>query len=147
MGICARIEDIPTRQDKVLKLLADEKAAFLRRTLDTNPVFAYRFGQYWQDVGTLDSYYESNLAFLSERPPLDLGNPDWVIHTQSADRPPVRFESGGNIRRSLIANGCRVAGASPWDPRIDLPPSEWRSAFTTETRSAPEKSFATDGHR
>jgi glucose-1-phosphate adenylyltransferase len=73
-------------------------------------VYAYRFGQYWQDVGTLDSYYESNLAFLSDQPPLDLGNPDWVIHTQSADRPPVRIEDGAHVERSLIANGCTVSG-------------------------------------
>jgi glucose-1-phosphate adenylyltransferase len=73
-------------------------------------VYAYRFPHYWQDVGTLDSYYESNMAFLSENPPLNLNDPEWVIHTQSADRPPVRFEPGARIGRSLIANGCRVAG-------------------------------------
>ena len=53
---------------------------------------------------------EANLAFVSDQPPLDLANPDWVIHTQSADRPPVRFEAGARIERSLVANGCRVAG-------------------------------------
>jgi glucose-1-phosphate adenylyltransferase len=74
------------------------------------PVFAYRFPDYWQDVGTLDSYYESNLAFLSDTPPIDLADSDWVIHTQSADRPPVRFERGGITERSLVANGCRIAG-------------------------------------
>ena len=73
-------------------------------------VFAYRFPDYWQDVGTLDSYYESNRAFLSDTPPLSLDDPDWVIHTQSADRPPVRFEHGAEARRSLIANGCSIAG-------------------------------------
>ena len=73
-------------------------------------VFAYRFPDYWQDVGTLDSYYQSNLAFLGERPPLDLSDPSWVIHTQSADRPPVRFEPGGAARCSMVANGCRIAG-------------------------------------
>ena len=73
-------------------------------------VFAYRFGDYWQDVGTLDSYYEANLAFLSKTPPLDLADPDWVIHTQSADRAPVRFEHGGRVGDSLVANGCRIAG-------------------------------------
>ena len=73
-------------------------------------VFAYKFPRYWQDVGTLDSYYESNLAFLSDRPPLDLYDPDWVLHTQSADRPPVRFAHGAHIERSMIANGCEVAG-------------------------------------
>src|SRR5204863_4820385 len=74
------------------------------------PVYAYRFGQYWQDVGTLESYYDSNMDFLSDRPPIDLNDPDWVIHTQSADRPPVRFERGGNVERSLVANGCAVKG-------------------------------------
>jgi glucose-1-phosphate adenylyltransferase len=73
-------------------------------------VLAYRFPHYWQDVGTLDSFYQANLAFVSDRPPLDLSSPDWVIHTQSADRPPVRFDHGSRVQRSLIANGCTVAG-------------------------------------
>ncbi len=74
------------------------------------PVYAHRFEGYWQDVGTLDSYYHTNLDFLKPEPPLDLSDPDWVIHTQSADRPPVRFEAGGGARCSFIANGCRIAG-------------------------------------
>jgi glucose-1-phosphate adenylyltransferase len=73
-------------------------------------VYAYRFPHYWQDVGTLDSYYSTNMAFLDDRPPLPLANPDWVIHTQSADRPPVHCESGSHVERSLVANGCRIAG-------------------------------------
>ncbi len=74
------------------------------------PVYAHRFNQYWQDVGTLDSYYQTSLELLDDRPPIDLGNPEWVIHTQSADRPPVRFEHGCRVERSLVANGCRIAG-------------------------------------
>jgi glucose-1-phosphate adenylyltransferase len=73
-------------------------------------VYAYPFTDYWQDVGTLDSYYQTNLEFLGARPPLDLSDPDWVIHTQSADRPPVRIERGARVTRSFVANGCRVAG-------------------------------------
>jgi glucose-1-phosphate adenylyltransferase len=73
-------------------------------------VYAYRFREYWQDVGALESYYQTNMDLLSDRPPLDLSDPSWLIHTQSADRPPVRFESGGVAERSLIANGCRIAG-------------------------------------
>ncbi len=73
-------------------------------------VFAYRFPDYWQDVGTLDSYYEANLAFLGERPPLDLHDPAWIIHTQSADRPPVRFIHGAAVRHSMVTNGCVIAG-------------------------------------
>ena len=73
-------------------------------------VFAYRYGGYWQDVGTLDSYYETTMALLDDRPPMDLNDPGWVVHTQSADRPPVRFEPGSRVERSYVANGCRIAG-------------------------------------
>jgi glucose-1-phosphate adenylyltransferase len=73
-------------------------------------VYGYRFREYWQDVGALESYFETNMDLLSDRPPLDLSDPSWLVHTQSADRPPVRFEAGGVAERSLIANGCRIAG-------------------------------------
>jgi len=73
-------------------------------------VFAYRFPDYWQDVGTLDSYYQANLAFLSDTPPLDLHDPAWVMHTQSADRPPARFAAGAHVRDSIVPNGCSIAG-------------------------------------
>jgi len=40
-----RIEDIPTRQDQVIKLMA-EKDGFLKKMLETNPVYTYRFGRF-----------------------------------------------------------------------------------------------------
>jgi glucose-1-phosphate adenylyltransferase len=73
-------------------------------------VYAYRYGGYWQDVGTLDSYFGANMVLLDEQPPLELNDPGWVMHTQSADRPPVRFEAGCRLERSIVANGCRVEG-------------------------------------
>jgi glucose-1-phosphate adenylyltransferase len=73
-------------------------------------VFAYRYGGYWQDVGTLDSYFQANMDLLADQPPMELNDPGWIVHTQSADRPPVRFEHGCHVDRSLVANGCRVAG-------------------------------------
>jgi glucose-1-phosphate adenylyltransferase len=74
------------------------------------PVYAYRFPGYWQDVGTLDSFYRANLEFVQPQPPLDLNDPEWVLHTQTADRPPVRVEHGARVARSLLANGCSVQG-------------------------------------
>jgi glucose-1-phosphate adenylyltransferase len=74
------------------------------------PVYGYHFRGYWQDVGTLDSYYESNRALLEESPPVNLHDPDWVIHTRSTEMPPVRIERGGRVVRSLVSNGCELAG-------------------------------------
>jgi glucose-1-phosphate adenylyltransferase len=73
-------------------------------------VYGYLFPQYWQDVGTIDAFYAANLALLADRPPIDLSDPDWVIHTAILDLPAVRLGNDARVERSLIANGARIDG-------------------------------------
>jgi hypothetical protein len=48
-------ETMPTRMDKVVKLLTDEKVNFVGRILETNPVTVYRFGRFLdEDYRTID---------------------------------------------------------------------------------------------
>jgi glucose-1-phosphate adenylyltransferase len=73
-------------------------------------VYAYRFPGYWQDVGTLDSYYRANLEFVQPKPPLDLNDPEWVLHTQTADRRRCAWPRAPRCRGawSRTAAGCRA---------------------------------------
>jgi glucose-1-phosphate adenylyltransferase len=73
-------------------------------------VFGYRFEGYWQDVGTIESYWESNLSLLSDRPELDLYDKEWVIHTRSEERAPARIGSTAQVHRSLVSHGCVING-------------------------------------
>ncbi len=73
-------------------------------------VCAYPFSGYWVDVGTIQSYWETNLALLADPPELDLSDPDWVIHTRSKERPPVRLGAKGAATDALLSNGCVVNG-------------------------------------
>jgi glucose-1-phosphate adenylyltransferase len=73
-------------------------------------VYAYPFSGYWVDVGTISSYWETNLALLQEKSGLDLYDPSWVIHTRSKERPPVKLGSSGKSRDSLLSNGCVIDG-------------------------------------
>jgi glucose-1-phosphate adenylyltransferase len=73
-------------------------------------VFGYRFSGYWQDVGTIQSYWEANLALLEDRPELDLYDTDWVIHTKSEERAPAKVGATAQIHRSLISHGCVIDG-------------------------------------
>jgi len=73
-------------------------------------VFGYRFTGYWQDVGTIQSYWEANLALLEDRPELDMYDPDWVIHTRSEERAPAKVGATAQIHRSLISHGCVIDG-------------------------------------
>ncbi len=72
-------------------------------------VFAYPFGGYWVDVGTIDAYWEAHMDLLDTPPSLDLGDRNWVVHTRSEERPPVRVLSGASIRDSLVTDGSVIA--------------------------------------
>ncbi len=73
-------------------------------------VFGYRFDGYWQDVGTIQSYWEANMALLDDHPELDLYDKDWIIHTRSEERAPARIGQTAQVHRSLISHGCIVDG-------------------------------------
>ena len=73
-------------------------------------VFAYPFSGYWQDVGTIQSYWQAHMELLSDQPAFDLYDPSWIIHTRSEERPPAHIRSGANIHSSLISHGCIIKG-------------------------------------
>jgi len=73
-------------------------------------IYAYEFTGYWEDVGTLGTYYRANLDLLAAEPGLRMDEPRWPILTRDEERPPVLVDPGADIESSLVANGCRVAG-------------------------------------
>jgi glucose-1-phosphate adenylyltransferase len=73
-------------------------------------VFGYRFSGYWQDVGTIQSFWEANLALCEDRPELDMYDQDWIIHTRSEERAPAKVGATAQIHRSLISHGCVIDG-------------------------------------
>lgn len=77
--------------------------------IENKNVYAYEFYDYWKDVGTYDSYLETNLE-LCEDTALDLYDNSWKIYTKSEDLPPVRVGESAEIKKSLISNGCRING-------------------------------------
>jgi glucose-1-phosphate adenylyltransferase len=73
-------------------------------------VHAHEFTGYWEDVGTVASYYRSNLELIAPAPRLELHNPRWPVLTRDEERPPVSLREQADVEESLIANGCRVCG-------------------------------------
>ncbi len=73
-------------------------------------VFGYRYGGYWQDVGTIQSFWEANMRLLDDEPDLDLYDKEWVIHTRSEERAPAKVGPTAQVHRSLISHGCVIAG-------------------------------------
>ena len=71
---------------------------------------AHEFQGYWEDVGTVGSFYRANLELVAPVPRLVLDDQRWPILTRDEERPPVHVDAGALIEDSLVANGCRVAG-------------------------------------
>jgi glucose-1-phosphate adenylyltransferase len=73
-------------------------------------VFSYEFKGYWQDVGTVESYWRTSLDLLSDTPGIELNDRAWLIYTKSEERPPARIGSRASVVRSMISHGCVIDG-------------------------------------
>lgn len=80
-----------------------------RMITDGMNVFAYPYGGYWIDVGTIEAYWEAHMDLLSQPPSLNLNDRTWVIHTKSEERPPVQIASGARINNSLLTHGTVIS--------------------------------------
>ncbi|MCA1554165.1 MAG: glucose-1-phosphate adenylyltransferase, partial [Chloroflexi bacterium] len=79
------------RREVLLECLSSSRDQYdfgrdvLPSLMRSHRVHAFTFQGYWDDVGTIQSYWEANLALLAETPALDLYDPEWVIHTRSEE--------------------------------------------------------------
>lgn len=73
-------------------------------------VVAYDFRGYWKDVGTLGSYWESNMELVDLVPEFNLYEEFWKIYTKSEILPPQFIDQDGTVRESIIGEGTEVYG-------------------------------------
>lgn len=75
-------------------------------------LYTYVYEDFWQDVGTYDSYLEANLNLTAtvDKIEIDMYDRNWKIHTKSEELPSVKVGSKATINQALISNGCIVAG-------------------------------------
>ncbi len=103
------------RKSFLLEVLATSDDAnigrdLMPRLIQQTQMASHHFQGYWADVGTVQAYYEANMALLVETPALDLHDPDWVIHTLSEERPAVELGSAARAEGNLLCDGCRIYG-------------------------------------
>ena len=76
-------------------------------SIKTHHVQAHLFDGYWEDIGTIPSFWKANLDLAGDQPSFDLYTPDARIFSHPRFLPPSRI-SGATIDRSLIADGCTI---------------------------------------
>lgn len=70
-------------------------------------VIAHLFDDYWEDIGTIRAFYDANLSLAAPTPPFEFVSQQQPVFTRPRFLPPSRID-GGQITRSLIAEGCRI---------------------------------------
>ncbi len=94
------------------------------------PIYVYDFSHnsipgdtaeqslYWEDVGTLETYYAANMTLREVVPEINLYNELWPIRTAPAQSPPAKFvfDGEGEEKRkgealdSIVSGGCIISG-------------------------------------
>jgi glucose-1-phosphate adenylyltransferase len=82
----------------------------LPRMIHSQEVYAYPYPDYWEDIGTIDAYWKSNMAFLAPDPPFDIRDAAWPLRTYQGQFPPA-FIDRSTVDRSILGSGCRVLRA------------------------------------
>jgi len=73
-------------------------------------LMAYPFAGHWEDIGTIDAFFEANISLAQPRPPFALYHAGWPIYTRTRSLPPSRI-IGSEIRDSLVVEGSDISGA------------------------------------
>jgi glucose-1-phosphate adenylyltransferase len=93
------LRERPGARDLVTDLFAPNLAS--RR------VQAHLFAGYWQDIGSLPSYYEAHLALAGDSPPFDFHNPQGIIYTRMRHLPAAQI-SAAELQGSLVSDACLI---------------------------------------
>ena len=117
VNVCANIMVI-RRQDLQAALedsLAHGYTSFHRdvigRRLGEKSIHAYRFDGWYAQIDSLETYFSTSMALLTEKARHDLfGDPSRNIYTKIRNSAPAKYTADAEVSNSLIADGCVVEG-------------------------------------
>ncbi|MDR1150104.1 MAG: glucose-1-phosphate adenylyltransferase [Clostridiales bacterium] len=73
-------------------------------------VYAYKFVDYWKDVGTIESYWLANMELIKTLPSFNLYENFWKIYTQVEYQSPHYFGKNSDVSTCIISEGCEIYG-------------------------------------
>jgi glucose-1-phosphate adenylyltransferase len=99
----------------LIKLLDNELADFgkhiIPAAIKTNRVFSYVYQGYWEDIGTIRSFFEANLDFTCELPRFNFFDMSSPIFTRARFLPASKI-NGAQINHAIISDGCIINHAT-----------------------------------
>lgn len=100
------------KKDVLLKLLKwrfptsnDFGSEIIPSSVKEQNVQAYIFRDYWDDIGTLKSFFDANLALTDEVPKFEFYDPKTPFFTSPRFLPPSKIDKC-RIKNAIISHGC-----------------------------------------
>jgi glucose-1-phosphate adenylyltransferase len=81
----------------------------LPKMTEQGRIFAYTFDGYWRDIGTVESYWRTNMEIL-EMSQSFLADIDWPVYTKELECPPTKICKTATVIDCLISSGCTIEG-------------------------------------
>jgi len=80
------------------------------RYKNVKKIYAYKLETYWRNIGSVDSYYRTNMDFLKKdvRDYFFRTQPD--VYTKVEDLPPAKYNGDAVVSNSLASSGCIING-------------------------------------
>ena len=99
--------------------LTDFGKEIIPQAINRLKVNAYIFDGYWEDIGTIKSFYEANLELTTWKPRFDFYDEDHPIYTHARCLPPSKMNFS-NMSQSIAAEGCIITNASITDSIVGV---------------------------
>ncbi|MBU8922046.1 MAG: glucose-1-phosphate adenylyltransferase subunit GlgD [Bacteroidales bacterium] len=80
----------------------------LMPSIERGDVGGYLFGGYWEDTGSIPSYFKASMRLLKNRSLIT--KEDWSIFTRGEGLAPAKFSARASVHDSIVADGCVIEG-------------------------------------
>ena len=95
----------------LVELLENEQADFgkhiIPSAIDSHRVYSYTYKGYWEDIGTIRSFFEANLDMVSTIPKFNFFQMEMPIYTRPRFMPASKI-NGAAIDQAIISDGCII---------------------------------------
>lgn len=79
--------------------------------IKTKKINSYIFDGYWEDIGTIKSFYDATIALTDINPPFNFYDEVEPIYTKMRNLPPSKINEA-QIKSTLTAEGCVITRAN-----------------------------------
>lgn len=96
------------------KAMQEERHDFVNDILirykNLKKIYSYNLETYWNNIASVDSYYNTNMDFLKKdiRDYFFKEYPD--VYSKIQDLPPAKYNTGSSVKNSLVSSGCIING-------------------------------------